>query len=56
LTTVAAIVFMITSLFLTFVSTRRASTVMKERPAPTSPVTPSEIPVQPQGPIPEPKK
>jgi len=56
LTTVAAIVFMITSLLLTFASTRRASTVMKERPVPTSPATPSEMPVQPQAPAPEPKK
>ncbi|OGQ10629.1 MAG: preprotein translocase subunit SecG [Deltaproteobacteria bacterium RBG_19FT_COMBO_46_12] len=56
LTTVAAIVFMITSLLLTFASTRRASTVMKERPVPTSPAAPSEMPVQPQAPAPEPKK
>jgi len=56
LTTVAAIVFMITSLLLTFSSTRRASTVMKERPAPTAPSVPSEMPVQPQAPAPEPKK
>ncbi|NWG01774.1 MAG: preprotein translocase subunit SecG [Syntrophaceae bacterium] len=56
LTTVAAIIFMITSLFLTFSSTKRAATVMKERSAPTSPAVPSEIPVQPQGPVPEPKK
>jgi preprotein translocase subunit SecG len=56
LTTVAAIVFMITSLLLTFSSTRRASTIMKERPAPTVPTAPSEMPVQPQVPVPEPKK
>jgi len=56
LTTVAAIVFMITSLLLTFSSTRRASTVMKERPAPTAPSVPSEMPVQPQAPVPEQKK
>jgi len=56
LTTVAAIVFMITSLLLTFSSTRRASTVMKERPAPTAPSVPSEMPVQPQAPAPEQKK
>ncbi len=56
LTTVAAIVFMITSLLLTFSSTRKASTVMKERPAPTAPGAPSEMPVQPQVPVPEPKK
>jgi hypothetical protein len=47
---------MITSLLLTFSSTRRASTIMKERPAPTVPAAPSEMPVQPQAPVPEPKK
>jgi len=56
LTTVAAVIFMITSLLLTFTSSRRASTVMKERPAPTAPSAPSEMPVQPQVPAPEPKK
>ncbi len=56
LTTVAAVIFMITSLLLTFSSTRKASTVMKERPAPTAPTAPSELPVQPQVPTPEPKK
>ena len=56
LTTVAAVIFMITSLLLTFTSSRRASTVMKERPAPTAPSAPSEMPVQPQAPAPEPKK
>ena len=56
LTTIAAIMFMITSLVLTFSSTRKASTVMKERPAPTTPAAPSEVPVQPQLPVPEPKK
>jgi len=56
LTTVAAIVFMLTSLLLTFSSTRRASTIMRERPAPTAPTAPSGTPVQPQVPIPEPKK
>jgi preprotein translocase subunit SecG len=53
LTTIAAIIFMITSLLLTFSSTRRVSTIMKERPAPAAP---SEMPVQPQVPVPEPKK
>jgi hypothetical protein len=47
---------MITSLLLTLSSTRKASTVMKERPAPTAPLAPSEKPVQPQVPVPEPKK
>jgi preprotein translocase subunit SecG len=57
LTTVAAVIFMITSLLLTFSSTRRAaSTIMKERPVPTAPAAPSERPVQPQVPVPEPKK
>ncbi len=56
LTTIAAVIFMITSLLLTFTSSRRASTVMKERPAPTAPSAPSEMPVQPQVPVPEPKK
>jgi preprotein translocase subunit SecG len=53
LTTVAAVIFMITSLLLTFSSSRKGSTIMKDRPAPT---TPSEVPVQPQLPVPEPKK
>jgi len=56
LTTFAAIIFMITSLLLTLSSTRKASTVMKERPAPTAPSVPSEKPAQPQVPVPEPKK
>jgi len=56
LTTVAAVIFMITSLLLTFSSTRRGSTIMKERPAPLAPAAPSEAPVQPQVPAPEPKK
>ncbi len=56
LTTVAAVIFMITSLLLTFSSTKRASTIMKERPAPSVPAAPSEIPAQPQVPAPEPKK
>lgn len=51
LTTVAAVIFMITSLVLTYSSTRRASTVIKEKPAQTAPA-----PVQPQMPLPEPKK
>jgi preprotein translocase subunit SecG len=56
LTTVAAVVFMATSLLLTFASAKRASTVMKERPAQTAPVEPQKVPVQPQAPLPEPKK
>jgi preprotein translocase subunit SecG len=56
LTTVAAVIFMITSLLLTYSSTRRASTVIKERPAQTVPAEPQKAPVQPQVPGPEPKK
>ena len=56
LATVAAVIFMITSLLLTFSSTRRASSVVKERPAETAPAAPSQVPVQPQVPVPEPKK
>ncbi|MGA2516502.1 MAG: preprotein translocase subunit SecG [Thermodesulfobacteriota bacterium] len=56
LTTVAAIIFMLTSLLLTFSSTKRASTIMRERPAPTAPAVPLGAPAQPQVPIPEPKK
>ena len=56
LTTVAAVIFMITSLLLTFSTAKRASTVMKERPAPSAPAAPSEMPVQPRLPEPEPKK
>jgi preprotein translocase subunit SecG len=56
LTTVAAVIFMITSLLLAFSSSRRASSLMKERPAPTAPAESPNIPVQPQAPAPEPKK
>ncbi|MGA2468334.1 MAG: preprotein translocase subunit SecG [Thermodesulfobacteriota bacterium] len=56
LTTVVAVLFMITSLLLTFSSTKRASSVIKERPAQSAPAEPSQIPVQPQIPVPEPKK
>jgi preprotein translocase subunit SecG len=56
LTTIAAVIFMITSLLLTFTSSKRASTVMKERPAQTAPAEPQKIPVQPQAPLPDPKK
>ena len=58
LTTVAAVIFMATSLLLAFSSTRRASSVMQERAAETAPVpeAPSTAPVQPQVPAPEPKK
>jgi len=56
LTTIAAIVFMITSLVLAFASSRRASSLMKERPVETVPAESPSIPVQPQVPAPEPKK
>jgi preprotein translocase subunit SecG len=57
LTTVAAIVFMITSLLLAFSSTRQASSVTRAKPAPrAAPAEPSQIPVQPEAPVPEPKK
>jgi preprotein translocase subunit SecG len=56
LTTVAAVVFMITSLLLTYASTKRASTVIKEKPAQTVPTEPQKVPVQPQAPAPESKK
>jgi len=62
LTTVAAIIFMITSLLLTFSTTRKISTIMKERPAPMAPAGPAGFPAQPEAPqtpqvpAPEPKK
>jgi preprotein translocase subunit SecG len=62
LTTIAAIIFMVTSLLLTFSTTRKVSTIMKESPAPTAPAGPSELPAQPEAPqapqvpAPEPKK
>ena len=54
LTTIAAIVFMITSLVLTFASTKRASTVIKERQS--MPVESQQIPTKPSLPLPEEKK
>jgi preprotein translocase subunit SecG len=56
LTTVAAVIFMITSLLLTFSSTRRASSIMKGTPARSLPVAPEQIPAQPRVPAPQPKK
>ncbi|MFB3883717.1 MAG: preprotein translocase subunit SecG [Thermodesulfobacteriota bacterium] len=56
LTTVVAVLFMVTSLILTFSSAKRASSVIRERPVQSAPVEPSKIPVQPQVPVPEPKK
>ncbi len=56
LTTVAAIIFMLTSLLLAFASSRKVSSVIKERPAQTVPVEPQKAPLLPQAPLPEPKK
>ncbi len=56
LTTVAAVIFMITSLLLAFSSTRRASTVTRERPVQSAPVEPQKVPVAPQVPVPVPQK
>ncbi len=56
LTTVAAVIFMITSLLLAFSSTRRASTVMRERPVQSAPVEPQKVPAAPQVPVPVPQK
>ena len=56
LTTVAAVIFMITSLLLAFASSRQASSLMKERPAQSAPAESSSVPAQPQVPVPEPKK
>ncbi len=68
LTTVAAVIFMITSLLLAFTSSRRASSIMRGSPAQTAPGPTQQIPaqpqapaqpeapVQPQVPAPEPKK
>ncbi len=50
LTTVVAVLFMITSLILTFASSKRASSVMTDRPAQSVPAEPSQVP------LPEPKK
>ena len=54
--TVAAVVFMITSLLLAFTSTRRATSVIKEGPAQAAPAEVPKAPVLPQTPVPEPKK
>ena len=57
LTTIAAIVFMITSLLLAFSSTRQASSVIREKPAQkAAPAAPPEGPAPPQAPAPEPAK
>lgn len=62
LTTIAAVIFMITSLLLAFSSTRQASSVIGAKPAQkAAPAEPLQVPVQPQAPqapapAPEPKK
>jgi preprotein translocase subunit SecG len=52
LTTIAAVVFMITSLLLALSSTRKASSVIGEKPVQEAPapVAPGNVPVQPQTP------
>ena len=47
LTTIAAVVFMLTSLLLALSSTRKASSVIREEPAQSAP---GNVPVQPQTP------
>lgn len=56
LTAVAAAIFMVTSLLLTFSSTRKASTILKERPASSAPAESQGVPSPSQVPIPAPKK
>ena len=56
LTTIAAVVFMVTSLLLAFTSSRRASSIMKGSPAQSAPAETQQVPVQPQVPVPEPGK
>ncbi|MGQ9645435.1 MAG: preprotein translocase subunit SecG [Thermodesulfobacteriota bacterium] len=53
LTTVAAVIFMITSLLLAFASSRQASSLMRERPARSAPVESSGVPSQPPVPVPK---
>ena len=63
LTTVAAVVFMITSLLLAFSSARRASSVVREQPAQReapatpekAPAIPEKAPEQPPAPSPSPE-
>jgi preprotein translocase subunit SecG len=50
LTIGAAVVFMCTCLVLAFASTRRVSSVVRERPAQTAPAAPDKSPVQPSAP------
>jgi preprotein translocase subunit SecG len=56
LTTVAAVVFMVTSLLLAFTSSRRTSSIMTGTPVKSAPAETQPVPVQPPVPAPEPKK
>jgi preprotein translocase subunit SecG len=56
LTTIAAVIFMVTSLLLAFTSSRRASSVMSGSATQSAPAQPQQAPVQPQVPAAEPKK
>ncbi len=51
LTTVAAVIFMITSLLLAFTSSRRVTSIMRESPARTAPGPAQQMPAQPQPPV-----
>jgi preprotein translocase subunit SecG len=48
LTTVVAVLFMVTSLILAFSSTRRAASVVKDRPAPSAPAESPQTPAVPE--------
>ena len=56
LTTIAAVIFMVTSLLLAFGSSRRASSVVRGGPVQSAPAGSQPAPVAPQVPAPEPKK
>ncbi|RPJ04130.1 MAG: preprotein translocase subunit SecG, partial [Deltaproteobacteria bacterium] len=53
LTIGAAVVFMCTCLVLAFASTRRESTIIKQRPAQTAPAAPEKAPAPPEAPAPQ---
>ncbi len=56
LTTIAAVIFMITSLLLALTSSRRISSVVKSAPVQAAPAGSQPVPAAPQVPAPEPKK
>ncbi len=56
LTTIAAVIFMITSLLLAFSSSRRASSVVRGGPVQSAPAGSQPVPAAPQVPAPEPAK